>query len=86
MLADGGDCLADLGALGDQAALFGPVCSDATAFRVIDRIASDPDGLDRLRAAHARARARVWELTGAPEDVRIVVELRRRSHGLTVTR
>jgi hypothetical protein len=67
MLADGGDCLSDLGALGDQAALFGPVCSDATAFRVIDRIASDPDGLERLRAAHARARARVWELTGAPE-------------------
>jgi hypothetical protein len=67
MLADGGDCLADLGALSDQAALFGAVCSDATAFRVIDRIASDPDGLERLRSAHARARARVWELTGAPE-------------------
>jgi hypothetical protein len=63
MLADGGDCLSDLGALGDQAALFGAVCSDATAFRVIDRIACDPDGLERLRAAHARARARVWELT-----------------------
>jgi hypothetical protein len=71
MLADGGDCLADIGALGDQAALFGPVCSDATAFRVIDRIASDPDGLERLRAAHARARARVWELTGAPELLEI---------------
>jgi hypothetical protein len=67
MLADGGDCLSDLGALGDQAALVGPVCSDATAFRVIDRIASDPDGLERLRAAHARARAHVWELAGAPE-------------------
>ena len=67
MLADGGDCLSDLGALGDQAALFGAVCSDATAFRAIDRIASDPDGLERLRSAHARARARVWELTGAPE-------------------
>ena len=67
MLADGGDCLSDLGALSDQAALFGAVCSDATAFRAIDRIASDPDGLQRLRAAHAQARARVWELTGAPE-------------------
>jgi Transposase DDE domain group 1 len=71
MLADGGDCLADLGALGDQAALFGPVCSDATAFRVIDRIASDREGLERLRCAHARARARVWELTGAPELLEI---------------
>jgi hypothetical protein len=74
MLADGGDCLSDLGALGDQSALFGPVCSDATAFRVIDRIASDPDGLERLRAAHARARARVWELTGAPELLEIDVD------------
>jgi hypothetical protein len=67
ILADGGDCLSDLGALGGQAALFGAVCSDATAFRAIDRIASDPDGLERLRAAHASARARVWELTGPPE-------------------
>ena len=45
MLADGGDCLADLAALQDQGALFGPVASTSTAFRVIDRIASDPDGL-----------------------------------------
>jgi hypothetical protein len=58
MLADGGDCLSDLRALRDQQALFGAVASDATAFRVIDQIASDPDGLDWLRAAHARARNR----------------------------
>jgi hypothetical protein len=74
MLADGGDCLADLGALGDQGALFGAVASGATAFRVIDRIASSPDGLERLRVAHARARARVWELTGAPELLEIDVD------------
>ena len=74
MLADGGDCLADLGALGDQALLFGAVCSDATAFRVIDRIAGTPDGLERLRAAHASARARVWELTGAPGLLEIDVD------------
>jgi hypothetical protein len=71
MLADGGDCLADLGALGDQQTLFGPVASTATAFRVIDRIASDPEGLERLRDAHAAARARVWELAGAPERLTI---------------
>lgn len=29
MLADGGDCLADIGALGDQGDLFGGVASDA---------------------------------------------------------
>ena len=66
MLADGGDCLADLGAVSDQAALFGPTASTSTAFRVIDRIASTPGLLNALRAAHARARERVWELAGAP--------------------
>jgi hypothetical protein len=71
MLADGGDCLADLRALGDQQALFGAVASCSTAFRVIDRIASDPEGLERLRGAHARARARAWELTGAPTQLDI---------------
>jgi hypothetical protein len=71
MLAGGGDCLADLGAVRDQQALFGPVASGATAFRVIDRIASDPAGLERLRAAHARARAQTWKLTGAPQRLTI---------------
>jgi hypothetical protein len=71
MLADGGDCLADLGAVRDQQALFGPVASGATAFGVIDRIASDPEGLQRLRAAHARARERAWQLMGAPERLTI---------------
>jgi hypothetical protein len=71
MLADGGDCLADLGALGDQRALFGDVASSSTAFRVIDRIASTPGLLDALRAAHARARERAWNLAGAPERLTI---------------
>jgi hypothetical protein len=71
MLADGGDCLADLRAVRDQAVLFGEVASGSTAFRVIDQIASDPHGLEWLRAAHARARARVWELAGAPERLTI---------------
>jgi hypothetical protein len=71
MLADGGDCLADLQAVRDQAVLFGEVASGSTAFRVIDQIASDPHGLEWLRAAHARARARMWKLTGAPEHLTI---------------
>ena len=66
MLADGGECVSDLGAVRDQQALFGEVASDSTAFRVVDRIASQPGLLDALRAAHARARERFWELHGAP--------------------
>jgi hypothetical protein len=73
MLADGGDCLADLRAVRDQQALFGPVASDATAFRVIDAIARDPQGLRRLRAAHSRARERAWALIGAP--TRLTIDL-----------
>jgi len=53
VLADGGDCLADLGAVRDQDALFETVASDSTAFRVIDRIASTPGLLDALAAAYA---------------------------------
>jgi hypothetical protein len=74
MLADGGDCLADLGAVRDQDALFGSVASDSTAFRVIDQIASTPGLLDALAEAHARAREHVWTLTGAPERVTIEVD------------
>ena len=74
MLADGGECVSDLGAVRDQEALFGPVASDSTAFRVIDRIAADPALLDALRAAHARARERFWELHGAPERLTIDVD------------
>jgi hypothetical protein len=73
MLADGGDCLADLRAVRDQQPLFGPVASDATAFRVIDRIAGDSALLGALRAARARARAAAWDAGAAPE--RIVIDI-----------
>jgi Transposase DDE domain group 1 len=58
MLADGGECVSDLGGVRDQEPLFGAVASDSTAFRVIERIASEPGLLEALRAAHARARER----------------------------
>src|SRR5436853_342221 len=74
MLADGGECVADLGGQRDQGALFGPVASDSTAFRVIDKVASTPGLLDAVRQAHARARARFWELNGAPERLTIDVD------------
>ena len=74
MLADGGECVADLGAVRDQQSLFGPVASDSTAFRVVDRVAADPGLVDALRGAHARARERFWELHGAPERLTIDVD------------
>jgi Transposase DDE domain group 1 len=73
MLADGGDCLSDLRAVRDQEPLFGPVASDTTAFRLIDRIAGDPAALQALRAARATARVRAWELGARPE--RIVIDV-----------
>jgi hypothetical protein len=72
MLADGGDCLSDLAALRDQPELFGPVASTPTAWRVLERVATDPDGLARLRAARAHARARAWA-AGAHPDVELLV-------------
>ena len=73
MLADGGDCLSDLRAVRDQQPLFGPVASDSTAFRLIDRIASEPAALEALRGARARARERAWALGARPE--RIVIDV-----------
>jgi Transposase DDE domain group 1 len=73
MLADGGDCLADLRAVRDQEPLFGAVASNATAFRVIDQIAEDPDLVDALRGARARARQNVWDAGAQPQ--RIIVDI-----------
>ena len=74
MLADGGECVCDLGTVRDQEALFGAVASDSTAFRVIDRLAAEPGLLDALRLAHARTRERFWELHGAPGRLTIDVD------------
>jgi Transposase DDE domain group 1 len=73
MLADGGECVSDLGAVRDQEALFGPVASDSTAFRTVDGVAS-AQLLGQVRAAHARARERFWELHGAPERLTIDID------------
>lgn len=74
MLADGGECVSDLGAVRDQDALFGSVASDSTAFRMIDRIASTPGMLDAVRDAHARARGRFWELHGVQQRLTIDID------------
>lgn len=64
MLADGGDCLTDMGALRDQGVLFGEVASDATAYRCVERL--DAGMLAQIREARAAARARAWGLGEAP--------------------
>jgi hypothetical protein len=51
LLADGGRAISDLAVPRDQPALFGPVASTATAWRVLDKI----DPADAAWLAHLRA-------------------------------
>lgn len=65
MLADGGECLADLAALRDQPSLFGKTASGPTAWRVLASIG--PEQLAAIRRARARARAHAWKTGTAPK-------------------
>jgi hypothetical protein len=58
MLADGGEAIADLAVLRNQADLFGPVASDPTAWRLLSDL--DAEALARLRVARAQARELAW--------------------------
>jgi hypothetical protein len=58
MIADGGEAISDIATLADQAAVFGPVASDSTCWRVLNSIA-DAD-LDAIAQARAAARAVAW--------------------------
>jgi len=66
-IADGGDCVSDLGVLAGQEDLFGAVASESTAHRVIKSI--DPNTLDRIRTARAKARSRAWEAGARPTEL-----------------
>jgi hypothetical protein len=57
-VADGAMTIAEIAVLGDQAALFGPVASDSTCWRLLDQI--DDTALEKAAAARARAREVVW--------------------------
>jgi hypothetical protein len=61
LLADGGETIADLAVLRDQAELFGAVASDPTAWRLLSDV--DSDALARLRVARAQAREVAWAQT-----------------------
>ncbi len=67
MLCDGGRCVSDLGALGDQGALFGDVASVSTARRVL--LETGARELDAIRQARAQARAAAWAAGAAPARV-----------------
>ena len=66
-IADGGDCVADLGVLAGQEDLFGRVASESTAHRVIRSIS--PTQLEAIRAARAKARANAWDAGARPQEL-----------------
>lgn len=60
-VALGGDCLADVGTLRAEPAVFGPVASDPTVSRLIDTLAAGGKRvLAALRTARAEVREHVW--------------------------
>jgi Transposase DDE domain group 1 len=71
-LADGGDCVTDLGVLRGQEGLFGPVASETTAHRVIKSI--DAVVLEATRAARAKALKRAWDTGARPETITIDID------------
>jgi hypothetical protein len=65
VIADGADAVTGIEVLRDREALFGPVASMPTAWRLLDRI--DQVHLERVRAARAAARERAWQAGAAPD-------------------
>jgi hypothetical protein len=62
-VALGGDCLADVGTLRAEPAVFGPVASDPTVSRLVDTLAAaGPKALSAIQPARAETRERVWSL------------------------
>ena len=85
-VALGGDCLADVAAVGAQRDLFGTVASDPTVCRLFATLSADAVIADTavaaLRSARAEARERVWSrcrpLGGAPgtrEGGQVIVDI-----------
>jgi Transposase DDE domain group 1 len=72
MLADGGDCVTDMDAYRGQERLFGPRASETTTHRVLKSI--DERLLDRIRAARAEARSRVWGAGARPETITLNID------------
>jgi hypothetical protein len=60
-MADGADCLSDIGVLKEQSELFGPVASVATAWRSVQATTSEE--LRAIPKAIASAREMIWKLS-----------------------
>ncbi|GAA4535152.1 hypothetical protein GCM10023175_00320 [Pseudonocardia xishanensis] len=58
-VADGATTISEIDVLRDQTELFGPVASDSTCWRLLDRL--DDTALARVAAARARAREVLWD-------------------------
>lgn len=71
-IADGGDCVTDLGVPRDQEALFGAVASERTAHRVIKSI--DGELLEAIRGARGVAREHAWDAGARPEGITFGVD------------
>lgn len=64
-LALGGDCLADIGLIRSEPAVYGRVASDPTISRLVGRLAKDaPAALRAIHSARAEARRQAWALAG----------------------
>lgn len=74
VIADGGRSVADLRVMREQGALFGPVASDATAWRTVMR-AAQLGLLDAVRQARSRARERAWQAGGAPAAGSLIIDI-----------
>lgn len=73
-VALGGDCAADIAVVRAQPEVFGPVASDPTVSRLVDRLGQDVDqALAAIRAARAAGRAKVWQKAGTPAQAGLVV-------------
>lgn len=72
MLADGGDCVTDIEAYRGQVRLFGPRASETTTHRVLKAV--DERLLERIRAARAGARARVWAAGARPQTITLNID------------
>lgn len=76
MLADGGEHVSDLDTLRDSPDLFGPVASNATVSRFVERATEEPEAFTLGFAAVAKAlRSRIWEAAGPRNPATLATRL-----------